>query len=123
MSGLELEGYLTGIIVAPVLIQPSRWRHVYGTKSRSLMTQRRYSRHLARWGSCSTRSAAEARTASGKPDERRRIGSPDESRPQRSLPLRVWQEIQALLRAELNALPAGCSGIPRSQRMFGMWAL
>jgi transposase len=25
MSGLELEGYLTGIIVAPVLIQPSRW--------------------------------------------------------------------------------------------------
>jgi CheY-like chemotaxis protein len=25
MSGLELEGYQTGIIVAPVLIQPSRW--------------------------------------------------------------------------------------------------
>jgi uncharacterized protein len=25
MSALELEGYLTGIIVAPVLIQPSRW--------------------------------------------------------------------------------------------------
>jgi hypothetical protein len=24
MSGLELEGYLTGIIVAPVLIRPNR---------------------------------------------------------------------------------------------------